>query len=314
MVKVAAVQEAPVCHDLEATLQTGVAILERAARAGIDLVAFPEAWFSGYPDFVWALAAGNDQDEAGKAFARFRANAVDLSRDGLAPIRKAAHEHGIVVVAGVTERAAEQSAGTLYNTAVTIDATGEILNMHRKVMPTMAERMVWGYGDASGLRVVDTAVGRVSVLLCWENFMPLARAAMWAQNVDIHVAPTADNSDQWLASMQHIGREGSCWVIGLDTPLHEDDIPADLPGRAQISLGPDTWCRIGSAIICDPYGGVAAGPMRREKGLLETDVDLEVVRQARQWFDVCGHYARPDLFSLNVDQSPQAPVRFADGS
>ena len=129
----------------------------------------------------------------------------------------------------INERAGELSSGTIYNTAVTIDATGEILNVHRKVMPTNAERTVWGFGDGRGLNVVDTAVGRVGVLLCWENFMPLARAAMYARNVEIYCAPTADHRENWLATMQHIGREASAFVIGVAPALKDSDIPADLP-------------------------------------------------------------------------------------
>lgn len=311
MPRIAAVQEPPVYYDLEATLSRGVELVGRAAGDGIELLVFPEAWFSGYPDFIWALAPGNDQDVVAKALDRFRRGAVDLARDGLAPIRKAARDHGVVVVAGLTERASEASTGTLYNSAVTIDATGDILNVHRKVMPTRAERLVWGFGDARGMNVVETAVGRVGVLICWENYMPLARAAMWAQNVEICAAPTADEiSDGFFASMRHIAREGGVWTISANIPLHDREIAPDLPGAATLPRDAEGWIRRGGAIVCAPDGAIAAGPMQAEKGLLVADADFSAIAEWRQYLDVVGHYARPDLFSLTVDRSPQEPVRF----
>ncbi len=310
MPKLTAVQEAPVIHDLEATLEKGVEIIERAAEAGSELLAFPEAWFSGYPDFTWDLTPGRDDDLLAAAYARYFENAVDLTKDGLAPIRTAAKEAGCVVIAGLTERATAHDSGTLFNTAVTIDATGEILNVHRKTMPTMAERMVWGFGDASTIRAVETSVGRVGVLLCWENYMPLARAAIWAQKPDIFVAPTADPSDAWNATMQHCAKEGGCWVLGIDTPVKVKDYPEDLPGRDRVSAAKDDWRRPGNGIICDPFGGIAAGVMRREYGLLHAEADLAMIAQARRFFDCCGHYARPDLFQLTVDTTSKTPVVF----
>jgi nitrilase len=212
----------------------------------------------------------------------------------------------------INERAGELSAGTIYNTAVTIDATGEILNVHRKVMPTNAERTVWGFGDGRGLNVVDTAVGRVGVLLCWENFMPLARAAIYAQNVEIYCAPTADHRENWLASMQHIGREASAFVIGVGPALEDSDIPLDLPSRDSISPAKGEWLMPGNGIICSPLGEIIAGPMRQEKGLLRADIDLDDVRSARRTFDVAGHYSRPDIFKLEVDRQLRTSVTFTN--
>ena len=308
MVKVAAVQEPSVYLDLDACLERAVEIIGRCGAEGIELAVFPEAWIPGYPDFVWSLVPSNDPGEFDQLYSRLFANAVDLSADALAPVCEAAREHGVVVVMGINERASEMSAGTLYNTAVTIDATGEILNVHRKVMPTNAERTVWGFGDGRGLRVVDTAVGRVGVLLCWENFMPLARAAIYSQDVEIYCAPTADSRDNWLATMQHIGREGSTWVIGVGPTVEDSDIPSDLVARDRIAPGEGAWAAPGNGIVCSPLGEIVAGPMFREKGLLATDIDLEEVRLARRTFDVVGHYSRPDIFRLNVDRSPRAAV------
>jgi nitrilase len=312
MPRIAAVQESPVVYDLAGCLERATGIVARAASEGIQLLVFPEAWFPGYPDYSWALTATNTGAEVNAHYARLYRNAVDLSRAGLAPLQQAARDHGIVIVAGINERASEQSAGTLYNTAVIIDADGSIVNVHRKCMPTNVERTVWGFGDARGVRVVDTAVGRVGVLLCWENLMPLARAALYAQNIEIYCAPTADSGEPWLASMQHIARESSAWVIGVGPAMEDSDFPADFPEREAIAPGEGHWLHPGNGIICAPSGIVIAGPMRCKKGLLSADIDLEEVRIARRVFDVVGHYARPDIYRLTVDRTERLPVSFTD--
>ncbi len=312
MPRIAAVQESPVFWDLPGSLERAEGIVARAAAEGIGMLVFPEAWFPGYPEFTWFLAPSRDSAAIKDIYARLWRNSVDLARDGLAPLRAAARAHGMVVVAGINERASEMSAGTLYNTAVTIDADGTILNVHRKCMPTNVERTVWGFGDGRGVRVVDTAVGRVGVLLCWENYMPLARAAIYAQNVEIYCAPTADGGEPWLATMQHIGRESSAWVIGVGPTMEDHDIPADYPARDKIAPGEGDWVEPGNGIICSPTGQIVAGPMRRQKGLLSADIDLEQVRLARRTFDAVGHYARPDIYRLTVDRSARAPVTLVD--
>jgi nitrilase len=177
-------------------------------------------------------------------------------------------------------------------------------------MPTNPERMVWGFGDASGLTVVDTAAGRIGCLICWENYMPLARYALYAQNIDIYVAPTWDSGTTWLATMQHIAREGGCWVIGCATSLQASDIPADLPYRAELFPRPDEWVSPGDAVVYKPFGGVVAGPMHQEKGLLVAEIDVVQAKASRRKFDVAGHYARPDVFTLQVNRGRQSPVRF----
>jgi nitrilase len=308
--RIAAVQQSPVIYDLKGCLERATEIVERAASEGIEMLVFPEAWFPGYPDHAWVLSATNDIAAINTLHVRLFRNSVDLSRDGLAPLREAARKHGIVIVACINERASNQSASTIYNTAVTIDADGQILNVHRKCMPTNVERTVWGFGDGQGVRVVDTAVGRVGVLLCWENLMPLARAAIYAQNVEIYCAPAADPGESWLASMQHIAREGGAWVIGVDPTIEDDDFPADFPARDKIAPGKGNWLHPGNGIICSPSGLVVAGPMRRQKGFLSADIDLEEVQIARRVFDVVGHYSRPDIYQLTVDKSAKLPVTF----
>ncbi|SHL03094.1 nitrilase [Roseovarius marisflavi] len=309
MTKVAAVQYPPVYYDLAKCLERAVEIIEEAASDGIECLVFSEAWLSGYPILVWNNLPENGFGGLSDIYRRMFENSVDLSKDDLKPVCYAAREHGIVVVIGINERESEMSASTLYNTMVIVDATGEILNVHRKVMPTNPERMVWGFGDASGINVVETAVGRVGGLLCWENYMPLARAAVYAQNVEIYCAPTAAENNVWHAAMQLVGREGSCFVVGVAPTVERSDIPKDLPSYAEYA-GDDGWVAGGNGIICDPMGDVIAGPMPQKKGFLTADIDVGQVREARRAFDVMGHYSRPDIFQLSVNKSKLSPVKF----
>lgn len=310
MTKVAIVQEPPVYLNLAATMDRAIALVEKAARDGAGLIVFPEAWFPGYPTFVWRLAPGAGMGKTDELFAKLQANSVDLSQNGFSPLQEAARENDMVIVAGYQELDGEVSGSTLFNSCIIIDADGCILNNHRKLMPTNPERMVWGFGDGSGLKVVDTAVGRIGALICWENYMPMARAALYAQNLDIYIAPTWDSGDTWLATMQHIAREGGCWVIGCATSLEVSDIPTDVPHFDELFPNKDEWVNPGDAVVYKPFGGVVAGPMHCEKGLLVTEVDIDTARASRRKFDVSGHYARPDVFSLKVDRSQKQPVSF----
>jgi nitrilase len=194
-----------------------------------------------------------------------------------------------------------------------IGPDGEILNRHRKLLPTNPERMVWGRGDARGLRVVETPAGRIGTLICWENYMPLARFALYAQNLEILIAPTWDVGEGWLATLRHIAREGGCWVISTATALQASDVPADLPHRDALFPDGDEWICDGDAVVVRPFGGPVAGPLHREKGVLTAEIDPEAARAARRSLDVAGHYNRPDIFQLEVDRRPLDPVRFTDG-
>ena len=168
--------------------------------------------------------------------------------------------------------------------------------------------MVWGTGDARGLRGFDTPIGRVGALICWENYMPLARYALYADGVEILFSPTWDSGDGWVGSMQHIAREGRCWVVSCGSVLEARDVPADFPGRAQLFPKDDEWINDGDSVVVAPGGRIAAGPMRREKGILYADIDRAAVAPARRALDVAGHYARADVFQLHVKRSPLTPV------
>lgn len=310
--KTCIVQQPPVYLDLDKTMARALELIAEAAADGARLIVFPEAWFPGYPTFVWRLAPGAGMGKTDEMFARLQDNAIDRLGGGLAPLQEAAAEHGVVLVLGYNEIDSGVSGSTLFNSCAIIDADGRIANNHRKLMPTNPERMVWGFGDASGLRVVDTAVGRIGALICWENYMPLARFALYAQDIDILCAPTWDSGDTWQATMQHIAREGGCWVVGCATSLEAADIPETVPYRDEVFPDPDEWINPGDAVVYKPFGGRVAGPMRREKGLLMAEIDPAESRAARRKFDASGHYARPDVFTLTVDRTPQSPAVFQD--
>ncbi|MBI1418201.1 MAG: carbon-nitrogen hydrolase family protein [Limimaricola sp.] len=309
--KIAAIQQPPVYMDKEASLARAVDLIAEAAAAQCRLVVFPETWLPGYPTFVWRLPPGAGMKKTDELFALAQENSINLARDELAPVRAAAKEHGVVVVMGHQEIDGALSGSTLFNSVAIIDADGTLLNNHRKLMPTNPERMVWGFGDGSTLRVVETAVGRVGALICWENYMPLARFALYAQNIDIYVAPTWDSGDTWLATMQHIAREGGCWVVGCATALEAADVPQDLPYRDELFPDPAEWINPGDAVVYKPFGGLAAGPMRNEKGLLIVEIDVPAAAASRRKFDASGHYARPDVFTLSINRTKQSPILFA---
>jgi nitrilase len=221
----------------------------------------------------------------------------------------AARAAGLHLVMGVDER--EEHGGTIYNTLLYFDPDGRLLGRHRKLMPTHAERLVWGMGDGSDLTVHQTAVGRVGGLICWENYMPLARFAVYAQGVDIWVAPTLATHEPWVATMRHIAREGVCHVIGVAPAARFSEVPASVPDRERLWRGAEPhgdWMLDGYSVIVDPAGTVLAGPLVREEGILYATLDLDAARARRRLFDPVGHYNRPDVFRLVVDDRPKPPL------
>jgi len=310
MPKIAIIQQAPVLLDREATLAKAVQLIGQAAEEGAKLLVFPEAFVPGYPAWVWRLRPGSDWGLSEEIHRRLLENSVDLEADDLAQVRDAAREAGVMVVMGINERDGQVGRTTLYNSAVVIDGEGRIVNHHRKLMPTNPERMVWGFGDGAGLRVIDSPVGRIGVLLCWENYMPLARYALYAQGVDIHIAPTYDSGDAWIGTLQHISREGGCWVIGAGVALRHQDLPRDLPGRDTLYAADETWINPGDSVVISPGGAILAGPLRNRQGILYAEIDPAQAAISRRTFDVAGHYARPDVFTLHVNRKRQTPIEF----
>jgi len=310
---VAVVQHPPVLLDRDQTIRRGTELIEEAARNGARLISFPEAWIPGYPEWLWRLRPGDDYTLTGEIHALLLENAVDLAGGELAPLQETAARLQVTVVVGVQERDGEFSRGSLYNTMVIIGPDGTLLNRHRKLMPTNPERMVWGQGDGSGLRVVETPSGRVGGLICWENYMPLARYAIYAQGPDIYVAPTWDAGGGWISTMRHIALEGRCWVLGNGTAMRGQDVPADFPDRKRLFPDLEAWFNPGDSVIVGPNGEIVAGPLHEEHGILYADCDPKRARAGRRTLDVAGHYGRPDIFTLDVRREERPPAVFRDG-
>jgi nitrilase len=307
--KVAVIQRPPLYVHRDATAGAAVAAIAEAAAGGAKLVVFPEAFIPGYPAWIWRLRPGTDGATSRRLHALLLDNAVRPRRGDLSPLMAAARTHNVTVVCGINERDDEFGGGTLYNTVVLIGPEGTILNRHRKLMPTNPERMVWGLGDGSGLKVVATPCGRIGALLCWENLMPLARYALYGQGIEIYVAPTYDSGDGWIGTLQHIAREGRCWVVGSGCVLRGRDFPSDFPDWATLYPDPDEWVNPGDSVVIAPGGKIVAGPMRQEIGILYAEIDIQQVGAARRDLDVVGHYARPDIFQLRVNTQPQTPLQ-----
>jgi nitrilase len=310
MSKIAVIQKAPSLLDRDRTIRDAADAVAEASRSGAELVVFPETFIPGYPVWIWRLRPGTDAAIIAKLHSRLFSNAVDVSRGDLTPLCEAAGKNKVTVVCGIEERDHDASRGTLYNAVVIIGADGAIIAKHRKLMPTNAERTIWGFGDGSSVNVVDTPCGRVGTLICWESYMPLARYALYAQGIEIYVAPTYDSGDDWVGTLQHIAREGCCWVIGSGTVLRASDLPADFPSREALYPDPDEWINEGDSVVVAPGGKIVAGPMRRETGILYADVSVDAVGAAKRRIDVAGHYARPDVFQLHVNRQRQVPVTF----
>jgi nitrilase len=313
MSKIAIIQRPPVLLDRTATLARAVQSVAEAAAAGASLVVLPELYIPGYPSWIWRLAAGRDGALMGQLHGLLLANAVDLGSDDLQDLYQAARRHGVSIVCGINECERRRGGGTLYNSVVVIGPRGELLNRHRKLMPTNPERMVHGPGDAAGLRAVDTPVGRLGTLICWESYMPLARYALYADGVEVYVAPTYDSGENWIATLRHIALEGRCWVLGSGTLLRGSDIPESFPGREQLFADPDEWINDGDSLVVDPTGRLVAGPLHREEGILYAEIDVARVAPARRILDVSGHYARADIFELQVRRTPACSLRQIDG-
>jgi nitrilase len=238
---------------------------------------------------------------------RYWANAVDVPGPATKALGKVARQTGTYLVVGVIERDTQFGGGTLYCTLLYFGPEGELLGKHRKLKPTAAERLIWGEGDGSTLTTIDTEYGTMGGLICWENYMPLARMAMYSKGVDIYLAPTADARDTWQATLRHIACEGRCFVLGCNQFVTKSMYPPDLDGIEDLADQPEIMCRGGSAII-SPLGDVLAGPLYNEEGILYADLDLAEVARGKFDFDVVGHYARPDVFQLVVNEKPMSPV------
>ena len=307
--KAAVIQAAPILFDREATLQKACKLIQEAAAEGAKLVLFPEAFIPAYPrGLSFGTVVGSRSPDGRLTWERYWANSVDVPGPHTQILGEAAREAGIYLVMGVIERDSSFSKGTLYCTTLYFDPQGRLVGKHRKIKPTGTERLIWGEGDGSTLTVIDSEYGKIGGLICWENLMPLARMAIYAKGVEIYTAPTADSRDVWQASMRHIACEGRCFVLGCNQFVTKSMYPADLPGVTDLETQPEIMCRGGSVII-SPLGEVLAGPLFDQEGILYADLDMGEVARSKLDLDVVGHYARPDIFDLRVNESPLPPVR-----
>ena len=290
-----------------AALETIAEVSARARAGGAQLVLFPEAFVGGYPrgaDF--GAVVGSRSDAGRDAFQRYWEQAIAVPGAECARLGQIATEHALYLVVGVIER----DGGTLYCSVVFFSPDGTLMGTHRKLMPTGSERLIWGFGNGSTMPVFDTPLGKLGAVICWENYMPLLRAAHYAKGTQLWCAPTADGRDTWLPTMQHIAIEGRCFVLSANLFARRCDYPS--ANGTGVNTDPqEIVCRGGSCIV-DPFGVVLAGPAREGEALLFADIDLHQIVRGKFDFDVTGHYARPDVFRLLVHEEDTAPVRFTD--
>ena len=296
--------------DRDATVDKACAIIETARQRDIALLVFPEAFVPAYPEWVWTVPAG-ERKLLDALYGELLANAVDVPGAAVARLCDAARRASMHVVMGVNERNVEASGASLYNTILFIDADGAVIGRHRKLMATGGERLVWTPGDGRSLVAYDTKIGRLGGLICWENYMPLARYAMYAAGTQIYVAPTWDHGEPWLSTLRHIAREGRAFVVGCSQALRVRDIPART-GLLERYKPDREWINPGESAIVDPAGKVIAGPLTAEEGLIAADVDLAATRSPRWIFDAAGNYARPDIFRLTINRAPQTTAAVRD--
>jgi len=311
-VRVAVAQVASVFADKGACIDKTVSLINDAGKQGVNLMLLPETLISGYPrGFTYGAYVGSRSDAGRKDFERYWKSSMTLSDEETKPLRDAAKAHNMTVVVGISEQGEAGNRGTLYNTILYISAEGEIAGTHRKLMPTGTERLIWGSGDGSTLTTVETPYGTVGGLICWENYMPLARMAMYGKGVNIYLAPTADARDSWQSTLRHIACEGRCFVLGCNQYFTKSMYPKDLALYDELKDLPDELSRGGSAIV-DPFGEYVCEPLFGKEGVLYADLDLNKIHQGHLDFDVVGHYHRPDVFKFSVNESPNPAVDYRD--
>ncbi len=304
---VAAVQAAPVFLNKQATLEKACRLIHEAGSNGARLAVFPEGFIPTYPIWSWFIPPHASR-ELRPLYAELLDNAIDVPGPETAILGRAARDAGVHVVIGVNEVNREGSRTSLFNTVLVLDADGRLRLGHRKLVPTVAERLVHARGDGSTLDVVDLGEARVASLICWENYMPLARYALYAWGAEILAMPTWDRGEPWLSTLRHVAKEGRVVVVSVCTPFHRDLIP-DSYGFKQGYLPDTVWLNPGDSAIVDPDGKMLAGPLHEEEGILYAEVDPAAWRGSRYQLDVAGHYGRPDIFDLHIDRSARPPIR-----
>jgi nitrilase len=308
-VRAAVVQAAPVLFDTPKSLQRLADRSANAARQGAELVVFPEAFIGGYPkghDF--GVSLGIRSPDGREEFRRLFESAIEVPGPATEFIGSVAKDHVIQIVVGVIER----DGGTLYCTALIFGPDGQMLGKHRKLMPTAMERVIWGSGDGSTIPVVTTKLGRIGSVICWENYMPLLRTAMYAKGIELYCAITVDDRETWISTVRHIALEGRCFVLSACQFLQRGDLPSGYSAE-RFPASQDVLIRGGSCIV-GPLGQVLAAPKYGEECVLVADLDRTELARAKFDFDVVGHYSRPDVFRLDVNEQPMKSVVFGGGN
>lgn len=296
-VTVSVVQAGSVLFDNHATLQKVADFTEQASAAGAKIVLFPEAFIGGYPKGQqFGVSLGKRSDEGRDEFVRYFDSAIEVPGPETETIGTIARDHQVYLVTGVIER----SGGTLFCTVLFFGPTGDLLTKHRKLMPTALERVLWGCGDGSTLPVLETPHGKLGAVICWENYMPLLRTAMYSKGIEIYCAPTVDDREMWIPTVRHIAYEGRCFVLSACQVLEQ-------PGGSQSGAANSKLIRGGTCII-SPFGELIAGPVYDSEQILTAEIDLKEISRGKFDLDVVGHYARPDIFQLQVNETPQLIV------
>lgn len=303
LVRAAVIQAAPVAFDRERTIEKAGKLAADAARDRAKLIVFPEAFVSAYPRGLdFGARVGMRAPEGREDFRRYFDSAVDVPGPAVDALGEIAQEHSVYLVIGVIER----DVGTLYCTVLFFAPDGGLMGKHRKLMPTAMERLIWGFGDGSTLPVFDTPLGKLGSVICWENYMPMLRMAMYAKGIQLYCAPTADQRDTWIPTMQHVAMEGRCFVLSCNQFARRRDFPKEY--RAAQGDDPETIMSRGGSVIVNPLGKILAGPNYEGECILSADLDMGDIARGKYDLDVVGHYARPDVFRLYVNEKPMPAV------
>ncbi len=307
--KAAIIQAGSALFDTPATLGKFERLASQAAAAGAGLAVFPEAFMGGYPKgSCFGAPVGSRSPEGRDLFRRYYDAAIEISGLEVRRMGEIAGDLKLDIVVGVIERASpSEGGGTLYCTALCYSAGGSLLGKRRKLMPTAAERVIWGYGDGSTLEAFDATAGRISAVICWENFMPMARMSQYAQGVEIYCAPTVDDRESWTSLMRTVALEGRCFVLSANQFMKRSDAPKDF--KPIQGDDPDTVLINGGSVIVSPLGEILAGPVFGEETILFAELDPDDIARGKMDFDVAGHYARPDIFTLEINRTRRSPVR-----
>lgn len=300
-IKVCLIQDSPVFFDKEKTIEKVEHLSRKYAKEGCELIVFPESFIPGYPrGFSFGAKIGSRTNEGRNLYSEYHKNSLDLESRDLKRLEELAKTENIYLVIGITEK--QNTSGSLYCSMLYISPTDGLLGVHRKIKPTGTERVIWSEDDGKSLVTFQTKIGKLGGLICWENYMPLARMSMYKKGVEIYIAPTADSREEWTATMQHIALEGRCFVLGCNQFFTKSMYPGKYQHLVQDE--PENMCR-GGSVIFSPLGKIIAGPLFDKAGALVAEIDLEEINFSKLDFDVIGHYSRDDIFQLNVLNQPE---------